>query len=68
MGEPDVWMTSQPCDQLIVAVMETGTGRRNRSSGIKGSPFPRFFCVGLNPPPKPGDPGRQDGGQAKGNM
>lgn len=32
-----------------VAVMEMGTGRGNWSSGIKGSHFSRFFCVGLYP-------------------
>lgn len=33
-----------------VAVTEMGTGRRNWSSGIKGSRFPAFFCAGLYPP------------------
>lgn len=60
---PDVQMTLEPAD---VAVMEMGSGKGNRYSGIRGPVFPHFFPprVGLNPG-KPGAPGRQGQTQAR---
>lgn len=43
---PDVQMTLEPAD---VAVMEMGSGRGNRYSGIRGPVSPTFF----SPPPRP---------------
>lgn len=60
---PDVQMTLEPAD---VAVMEMGSGRGNRYSGIRGPVSPTILPphVGLNPG-QPGDPGRQGQTEAR---
>lgn len=55
---PDVQMTLEPAD---VAMMEMGSGRGNRYSGIRGPVSPISFLprVSALTPARPGDPGRQ---------
>lgn len=59
---PDVQMTLEPAD---VAVMEMGSVRGNRYSGIRGPVSPTFPPVSALTPAKPGDPGRQGQTEAR---